>query len=211
LGQTATELLCMAIRKVHAGEIWTDSQTAGLRGWKRSPLTQLESEIVGLTAQGFKNKELAEAMFISEQTLRDHLHNILDKLGLADRLELALWEATLGRSPSAYAGAERRKRRRFEIDQEVRYTVLGEHQTALAGFGRTLNISSASVWFSTNNLLAAGTRVGLSIAWPVLFRGVGPIRLTVDGNLLASDGDSAVVAIELYGFERLPAPQPDVI
>jgi hypothetical protein len=42
-------------------------------------------------AQGYKNKEMAEKMFISEQTVKNHLHNIFDKLGVSDRLELALY------------------------------------------------------------------------------------------------------------------------
>jgi DNA-binding NarL/FixJ family response regulator len=117
LKQTATELLIKSIRKVHAGEIWLDSHTtaavirqfvaneeapapapppppppsAGGRDRERSPLSQREREIVALVAQGFKNKEMAEKMFISEQTVKNHLHNIFDKLGVSDRLELALY------------------------------------------------------------------------------------------------------------------------
>ena len=108
LKQTATDLLFKSIRKVHAGEIWLDSHTTaavmrqfaaparttpGLdRGAReRSPLSQREREIVGLVAQGFKNKEIAERIFISEQTVKNHLHNVFDKLGVADRLELALY------------------------------------------------------------------------------------------------------------------------
>jgi DNA-binding NarL/FixJ family response regulator len=107
LKQTATELLIKSIRKVHAGEIWLDSHTTaavmrqfsspmestplGGRDRDRSPLSQREREIVVLVAQGFKNKEMAEKMFISEQTVKNHLHNIFDKLGVSDRLELALY------------------------------------------------------------------------------------------------------------------------
>ncbi len=110
LKQTATELLIKSIRRVHAGEIWLDSHTtaAVIRqfvaadepppqlapaspGRERSPLSQREREIVALVAQGFKNKEMAEKMFISEQTVKNHLHNIFDKLGVSDRLELALY------------------------------------------------------------------------------------------------------------------------
>src|SRR5271170_6506533 len=106
LKQTATELLIKSIRKVHAGEIWLDSHTTaavirqfsspmdsaplGSRDRDRSPLSQREREIVVLVAQGFKNKEMAEKMFISEQTVKNHLHNVFDKLGVSDRLELAL-------------------------------------------------------------------------------------------------------------------------
>ena len=46
---------------------------------------------MALVAQGYKNKEMAEKMFISEQTVKNHLHNIFDKLGVSDRLELALY------------------------------------------------------------------------------------------------------------------------
>jgi DNA-binding NarL/FixJ family response regulator len=57
---------------------------------ERSPLSPREDEIVAFVSQGFKNKEMAEKMFISEQTVKNHLHNIFDKLNVSDRLELAL-------------------------------------------------------------------------------------------------------------------------
>jgi DNA-binding NarL/FixJ family response regulator len=108
LKQTAPDLIVKSIRKVHAGEIWLDSHTtaavmrqfqtgvdaAGMatgKGRERSPLSAREREIVALVAQGYKNKEMAEKMFISEQTVKNHLHNIFDKLGVSDRLELALY------------------------------------------------------------------------------------------------------------------------
>jgi two-component system, NarL family, nitrate/nitrite response regulator NarL len=109
--QTSTELLVKSIRKVHAGEFWLDRTTtaevirrlakkgaanvnSGARLGLREhggALSQREREIVVLVAQGFKNKEMAERMFISEQTVKNHLHNIFDKLGVSDRLELALY------------------------------------------------------------------------------------------------------------------------
>jgi len=109
--QTSTELLIKSIRKVHAGEFWLDRVTTadvirrlskknttttntgarlGLRE-QGGALSQREREIVNLVAQGFKNREMAERMFISEQTVKNHLHNIFDKLGVSDRLELALY------------------------------------------------------------------------------------------------------------------------
>ena len=108
LKQTAPELIVKSIRKVFAGEIWLDSHTTAAvmrqfasptevitgnasKGRERSPLSQREREIVSLVAQGYKNREMAEKMFISEQTVKNHLHNIFDKLGVSDRLELALY------------------------------------------------------------------------------------------------------------------------
>ena len=110
--QSSTELMLKSIRKVHAGEFWLDRITTadvirrlvhkgspvaanGARGSGRrqnaSALSTRELEIVVLIARGFKNKEMAERMFISEQTVKNHLHNIFDKLGVSDRLELALY------------------------------------------------------------------------------------------------------------------------
>src|SRR5579864_6106956 len=108
LKQSPTDLLFKSIRKVYAGEIWLDSRTTAAvmrqfsigddvtgapngRGRERSPLSTREREIVTLVTQGFKNREMAEKMFISEQTVKNHLHNIFDKLGVSDRLELALY------------------------------------------------------------------------------------------------------------------------
>ena len=120
LKQTAPELIVKSIRKVNDGEIWLDSHTTAAvmrqfatvgvdghtssssssshsssgpssKGRERSPLSAREREIVSLVAQGYKNKEMAEKMFISEQTVKNHLHNIFDKLGVSDRLELALY------------------------------------------------------------------------------------------------------------------------
>jgi len=56
-----------------------------------SPLSTRERQVVELVSQGFKNREIAQRMFISEQTVKNHLHNIFDKLGVSDRLELALY------------------------------------------------------------------------------------------------------------------------
>src|SRR5271155_6094500 len=107
LKQTAPELIVKSIRKVYGGEIWLDSHTTAAvmrqfaspndpgggtgKARERSPLSTREREIVQLVAQGYKNQEMAEKMFISEQTVKNHLHNIFDKLGVSDRLELALY------------------------------------------------------------------------------------------------------------------------
>jgi len=110
LKDASTSLIEKSIQKVHAGEIWLDSNTTaavirqfaspsefpaahsnGKPGRERIQLSQREREIIVLIAQGYKNKEIAEKMFITEQTVKNHLHNVFDKLGVSDRLELALY------------------------------------------------------------------------------------------------------------------------
>jgi two-component system nitrate/nitrite response regulator NarL len=106
-----TNLIEKSVSKVHAGEIWLDSNTTaavirqfaspsdfpaihggnGKSSRERAQLSQREREIIILIAQGYKNKEIAEKMFITEQTVKNHLHNVFDKLGVSDRLELALY------------------------------------------------------------------------------------------------------------------------
>lgn len=103
LKQSATDLLLRSIRKVHQGEIWLDqrmtaevmkafaqSAEGGVRR-EKPLLSDREKEIVQLVAQGYRNREIGEKLFISEQTVKNHLHNIFDKLGVSDRLELALY------------------------------------------------------------------------------------------------------------------------
>lgn len=110
LKDASTNLIEKSIQKVHAGEIWLDSTTTaavirqfaspsefpaahsnGKSNRERAQLSQREREIIVLIAQGYKNKEIAEKMFITEQTVKNHLHNVFDKLGVSDRLELALY------------------------------------------------------------------------------------------------------------------------
>ena len=102
LKQSAAEVLLKSIHRVHAGEIWLDNRmtaevinalsTAGAAPRGGKPLvSNREKEIVQLVVQGFHNKEIGVRLLISEQTVKNHLHNIFDKLGVSDRLELALY------------------------------------------------------------------------------------------------------------------------
>lgn len=111
LKESAISLVEKSLLKVFAGEIWLDSNTTaavirqfvslpgdytsgytnGKPTRERAQLSQREREIIVLIAQGYKNKEIAEKMFITEQTVKNHLHNVFDKLGVSDRLELALY------------------------------------------------------------------------------------------------------------------------
>jgi len=105
LKHAASEFLIKGIRKVFEGELWADTSTMTrvveslsqkYRGERdsekdRKELSQREKEVVGLVASGYRNKEIANKLFISEQTVKTHLSNIFQKLELNDRLELALY------------------------------------------------------------------------------------------------------------------------
>jgi two-component system nitrate/nitrite response regulator NarL len=103
LKQSATDLLVQSIQRVHAGEIWLDNRMTAevLKAFSKSSesglhpekplLTDREKQVVQHVAQGFHNKEIGEKLFISEQTVKNHMQKIFDKLGVSDRLELALY------------------------------------------------------------------------------------------------------------------------
>jgi DNA-binding NarL/FixJ family response regulator len=101
----SAQVLAKALRKVCAGEIWLDhARTTGVLNRltrryvdedpevaKVGSLTPRERQIVGLITEGLTNKELADRLFISEATARNHLTSILDKLDLVDRFQLTVY------------------------------------------------------------------------------------------------------------------------
>jgi hypothetical protein len=100
----------------------------------------------------------------------------------------------------AQSDRERRTKRRFQIDQEVKYKMLYGQRIAETGVGRTLNISSGGVWFSTENMLTSGMPVELSMNWPVLLNDSCPMKLMIYGCVVRSNERGAAVAIERYEF-----------
>jgi hypothetical protein len=104
------------------------------------------------------------------------------------------------RTFSGEADRERRIKRRFQIDQEVKYKMLYGQRIAETGVGRTTNVSSGGVWFSTENMLTSGMPVELSMTWPVLLNESCPMKLMIYGCVVRSNERGAAVAIERYEF-----------
>ncbi len=86
--------LLRSIRQVASGHSLIDSQTAKqamehLTHMPGSELTEREREVLTLVARGFTNKQIADTLFVSEKTARNHVSHILEKLGLSRRSEAA--------------------------------------------------------------------------------------------------------------------------
>ena len=103
---SATQLLLKAIRSVMSGEYWIGREVvSNLMLYLRSivqqeskaakqrkfGLTPREMEVVSAVVAGFTNKEIAQHFKISEDTVKHHMSNVFDKLGVSTRLELALF------------------------------------------------------------------------------------------------------------------------
>lgn len=107
LKESAPRLLVEAVREVHAGGEWLEKglvgralrrlmdRESGLREAIRA-LTTRELEIARLVAEGLRNRAIGERLFISEGTVKIHLHRIYEKLGVDGRLELALYAREKG-------------------------------------------------------------------------------------------------------------------
>jgi DNA-binding NarL/FixJ family response regulator len=102
LKEMAPRFLVQCVRKVHAGEAWLERRAAarafetllrreaGVRAIGKL-LTPREVEIVRLVSRGLRNKAIADEMSVSEATVKTHLHNIYEKLGVESRAELILY------------------------------------------------------------------------------------------------------------------------
>ena len=100
------EGLLEAVRKAAAGEsAWTRDElrrvtgalaTPRLNADVEVPLTQRESEVLRQLALGLTNKEIAQALHISYETVKEHVQHILRKVGVSDRTQAAVWAVRKG-------------------------------------------------------------------------------------------------------------------
>jgi hypothetical protein len=95
---------------------------------------------------------------------------------------------------------ERRVKRRFPVEQEIRYKMLYGQRIAETGSGKTCNISSSGLWFTTESMLTSGMPIELSMTWPVLLNETCPMKLMIYGCVVRSNERGAAVAIERYEF-----------
>src|SRR5262245_56079239 len=116
LKDSARQTLMQAIRTVCRGEMWMDPRMSGVlveelarmgsEGEGGAPrndsgLTDRELEIVRLVASGCKNKEVGATLAISERTVKTHLTNIFQKLGVRDRVGLVMYALRRGLTQAA--------------------------------------------------------------------------------------------------------------
>ena len=98
------DLLVKCVRKIAAGETWIDNQSISwvidayraqatmLTNPRTQPrLSEKELAIIGCITRGMRNKEIAYQIGTTEQVIKNYLRKIYDKLGVSDRLELALY------------------------------------------------------------------------------------------------------------------------
>jgi DNA-binding NarL/FixJ family response regulator len=107
LKESSPDTLLKCVRRVNRGERWIDQETitralqsvVGREEAAREvskTLTPREIEIVKMMAEGLRNRAIGDRLGISEGTVKVHLHNVYEKLGLDGRLELVLYATQKG-------------------------------------------------------------------------------------------------------------------
>lgn len=102
LKDTQADELCRAIKAAAAGQVQLAPQAAArLLREVRAPeqpeaLTERETDVLRLVAQGMANKEIASSLSIGEKTVKTHVSHVLQKLGVQSRTQAALYAARIG-------------------------------------------------------------------------------------------------------------------
>ena len=201
---TAPQLLARAIRTVYGGGAWID-EAPNTRD-KRSVLTIRERQLIEGVARGLSDREIASWIDSDELVVGREIRWLCALLEVPGRSDLAFYtehfmHSGKGGIPSFFSKRERRLKRRFPIEQEVRFKMLYGQRIAETGSGKTLHISSGGVWFTIEKMLTAvGTPIELSMNWPVLLNDSCPMKLMIYGCVIRSSEKGAAVSIERYEF-----------
>ncbi|HML17435.1 MAG TPA: PilZ domain-containing protein [Bryobacteraceae bacterium] len=95
---------------------------------------------------------------------------------------------------------ERRNAERMSIEREVQYRVLNRKDGDAEALGKTLNISSSGVLFTTQHMLPPGRRMELSISWPAQLDNKCALKLVARGRVVRFEGDRVALEIMQHEF-----------
>lgn len=88
----SADTLVRCLESVAAGECWFEEElTTSFLDWTTITLTPRETELISLVSQGLRNKEIAGRLALSEPTVKVYLSRLFRKIGVTDRVELALY------------------------------------------------------------------------------------------------------------------------
>jgi PilZ domain len=103
-------------------------------------------------------------------------------------------------SPEQTGQADRRHSDRFPIEREVRFRILSKRIKEEDGDGKTVNISSSGVLFTSGQVLLPGRRLELSISWPAQLNNKCALKLVARGRIVRFEDGRAAMEIQQYEF-----------
>jgi len=96
--------------------------------------------------------------------------------------------------------SERRASDRFPIERDLKYRILSKRNGDEAGSGKTVNMSSNGVLFSTESILLPGRRVEVAINWPAQLNAKVSLKLVARGRVVRYEQGMAAMEIQQYEF-----------
>lgn len=108
-------------------------------------------------------------------------------------------------SPNHTVQTDRRHSDRFPIERDVRYRVMNKRGGEEAGDGKTLNISSSGVLFTTGQMLLPGRRLELCISWPAQLNDKCGLKLIARGRIVRFEQGRVALEIQQYEFRTSAA------
>lgn len=100
---------------------------------------------------------------------------------------------------------DRRLTMRFPLQQEIRYQLVRSGFLVPPRVGRTLDVSSRGILFTTSEKLPVGRSVEVAMHWPAPLNGHCPLQFVASGYVLRSDGKTAAIRIQRYDFRTRSA------
>lgn len=101
---------------------------------------------------------------------------------------------------SGQINTDRRSSDRFPIERDLRYRVLSKRSSESAGTGRTINMSSSGLLFTTDQLLLPGRRLEVSVSWPAQLDNRCALKLVARGRVVRCEPGMAALEIHQYEF-----------
>lgn len=107
------------------------------------------------------------------------------------------------RRPNLHAtndNSDRRASARFPIERDIRYRVMNKKSNNEAGNGKTVNISSGGILFTTEHVLLPGRTLEVAVNWPAQLNNACPLKLVARGRVIRFEPGKAAIEIQHYEF-----------
>ena len=104
--------------------------------------------------------------------------------------------------------ADRRHSDRFPIEREVHYRVLNKRAGDEQGDGKTVNMSSAGILFTTEEMVLPGRRLEVAVNWPAQLNNQCALKLVARGRVVRFEDGRAAMEIQQYEFRTAATGEP---
>jgi hypothetical protein len=105
---------------------------------------------------------------------------------------------------------ERRESNRFPLQEEMQYRQLHSKGSAVSGMGKTLDMSSSGIFFTTDNDLQLGKVVEVSVNWPARLDGTLPLKFVAVGRVVRAEVGRAALKFDRYEFRTRGTGMPSL-